>query len=89
MTDSLLAADPDVEKTWMAGALLGRPGVPDDFKATAVLLLSEWSRSMMGADLRIDGGTTRSQPDSESFLVISDALVGACRQQRAHALVLL
>jgi murein endopeptidase len=44
MTDELLAADPDVEKTWMAGALLGKLGVP------------EGSRFMTGADLRVDGG---------------------------------
>ncbi|CAN9083979.1 unnamed protein product [Alternaria alternata] len=56
MTDELLAADPDVEKTWMAGALLGKLGVPDDFKAPAVFLLAEGSRFMTGADLRVDGG---------------------------------
>ncbi|PSN62397.1 NAD(P)-binding protein [Corynespora cassiicola Philippines] len=56
MTDELLAADPDVERTWMAGALLGKLGVPDDFKAPAVFLLADGSRFMTGADLRVDGG---------------------------------
>ncbi|KAH6613006.1 oxidoreductase [Boeremia exigua] len=56
MTDELLAADPEVEKTWMAGALLGKLGVPDDFKAPAIFLLADGSRFMTGADLRVDGG---------------------------------
>lgn len=56
MTDALLMAEPEVEKTWMAGALLGRLGVPDDFKAPAIFLLAEGSRFMTGADLRVDGG---------------------------------
>ncbi|KAH6685885.1 D-arabinitol 2-dehydrogenase [Plectosphaerella plurivora] len=56
MTDELLAAEPEVEKTWMQGALLGRLGVPEDFKAPAVFLLSDGSSFMTGADLRVDGG---------------------------------
>ncbi|EEY15054.1 NADP-dependent mannitol dehydrogenase [Verticillium alfalfae VaMs.102] len=56
MTDELLAAEPEVEKTWMHGAMLNRLGVPEDFKAPAVFLLSEGSRFMTGADLRVDGG---------------------------------
>ncbi|KAF9874712.1 short chain dehydrogenase reductase family [Colletotrichum karsti] len=56
MTDQLLQAEPDVEKTWMMGALLQRLGTPEDFKAPAVFLLSEGSGFMTGADLRVDGG---------------------------------
>ncbi|KAL5323231.1 hypothetical protein ACEPPN_007764 [Leptodophora sp. 'Broadleaf-Isolate-01'] len=56
MTDELLAAEPEVEKTWMAGALLGRLGAPEDFKAPAVFLLADGSSWMTGADLRVDGG---------------------------------
>ncbi|KAI0447875.1 D-arabinitol 2-dehydrogenase [Xylaria telfairii] len=56
MTDELLAADPDLEKVWMAGALLGRLGSPEDFKAPAIFLLSAGSSFMTGADLRVDGG---------------------------------
>ncbi|KAI5462843.1 hypothetical protein BGZ63DRAFT_452353 [Mariannaea sp. PMI_226] len=56
MTDQLLAEDPEVEKTWMAGALLGRLGVPEDFKAPAVFLLSEGASFVHGADIRVDGG---------------------------------
>ncbi|KAI1357052.1 short chain dehydrogenase [Xylaria sp. FL0043] len=56
MTDELLAAAPEIEKIWMGGALLGRLGAPEDFKAPAVFLLSAGSSFMTGADLRVDGG---------------------------------
>ncbi|KAA8649624.1 hypothetical protein EYZ11_002666 [Aspergillus tanneri] len=56
MTKELIAAEPEVEKTWMAGALLERLATPDEFKAPAVFLLSEGSSFMTGADLRVDGG---------------------------------
>ncbi|RYC55527.1 hypothetical protein CHU98_g10686 [Xylaria longipes] len=56
MTDELLAAAPDLKKLWMAGALLGRLGAPEDFKAPAIFLLSAGSSFMTGADLRVDGG---------------------------------
>lgn len=56
MTNALIDANPEVEKTFMAGALLGRLGTPEDFKAPAVFLLSEGSSFMTGADLRVDGG---------------------------------
>ncbi|KAF4993136.1 hypothetical protein FDECE_13500 [Fusarium decemcellulare] len=56
MTDQLLTENPEVEKTWMAGALLGRLGAPEDFKAPAVFLLSEGASFVHGTDLRVDGG---------------------------------
>ena len=56
MTDQLLEMNPDVEKTWMAGALLGRLAIPEDMKAPAVFLLADGSRFMTGTDLRVDGG---------------------------------
>ncbi|KAI0909177.1 short chain dehydrogenase [Ustulina deusta] len=56
MTDELLATAPELEKIWMAGALLGRLGAPEDFKAPAIFLLSAGSSFMTGADLRVDGG---------------------------------
>ncbi|CAI4214005.1 unnamed protein product [Parascedosporium putredinis] len=56
MTDDLLAAEPALETFWMAGAMLGRLGVPADFKAPVIFLLSDGSRFMTGADLRVDGG---------------------------------
>ncbi|KAI9931195.1 hypothetical protein ASPWEDRAFT_56119 [Aspergillus wentii DTO 134E9] len=56
MTDALLKEKPEVEETWMRGALLGRLGAPEDFKAPTVFMLSEGSSWMTGADLRVDGG---------------------------------
>lgn len=56
MTDALLKQEPEIEKTWMAGALLGRLGAPEDFKAPAIFLLAPGSAWMTGADLRVDGG---------------------------------
>lgn len=56
MTDQLLEQKPDIEEQWMAGALLGKLGVPEDFKVPTVFLLAEGSSFMTGADLRVDGG---------------------------------
>ncbi|GAA5995733.1 uncharacterized protein JCM10292_004711 [Rhodotorula paludigena] len=56
MTDQLLAEKPEVEETWMRGALLNRLGAPEDFVGPAVFLLSDASAFMTGADLRVDGG---------------------------------
>jgi NAD(P)-dependent dehydrogenase (short-subunit alcohol dehydrogenase family) len=56
MTDQLLAEKPEIEKLWMAGALLGRLGSVEDFKAPAVYLLADGASFMTGADLRVDGG---------------------------------
>lgn len=56
MTDALLVTKPEVEETWMRGALLNRLGVPDDFKAPTVYMLADGSGFMTGADLRVDGG---------------------------------
>jgi NAD(P)-dependent dehydrogenase (short-subunit alcohol dehydrogenase family) len=56
MTDQLLAEKPEIEMLWMAGALLGRLGAPEDFKAPAIYMLSDGSSFTTGADLRVDGG---------------------------------
>ncbi|KAL4978712.1 hypothetical protein BDW66DRAFT_164439 [Aspergillus desertorum] len=56
MTDALLIAKPEVEETWLRGALLGGLGVPDDFKAPSVYMWADGSGFMTGADLRVDGG---------------------------------
>ncbi|KAK5047042.1 hypothetical protein LTR84_006984 [Exophiala bonariae] len=56
MTDQLLAEKPEIEKTWMAGASLGRLGSVEDFKAPAVYVLGDGASFMTGADLRVDGG---------------------------------
>ena len=56
MTDQLLAEKPEIKDVWMAGALLGRLGSVEDFKAPAVYLLADGASFMTGADLRVDGG---------------------------------
>ncbi|GAB1212277.1 hypothetical protein ATERTT37_001409 [Aspergillus terreus] len=56
MTDALLKEKPEVEQIWMRGALLGRLGVPEDFKAPTVYMLADGSGFMTGTDLRVDGG---------------------------------
>lgn len=56
MTDQLLEQKPELDKLWMAGALLGRLGAPEDFKAPTIFLLADGSSFMTGADLRVDGG---------------------------------
>jgi NAD(P)-dependent dehydrogenase (short-subunit alcohol dehydrogenase family) len=56
MSNTLLRRKPDVEETWLRGALLGRLGTPEDFKAPVVYLLADGSGFMTGADLRVDGG---------------------------------
>ncbi|KAJ5094319.1 hypothetical protein N7456_010180 [Penicillium angulare] len=56
MTDALLQEKPEVEETWMRGALLGRLGAPEDFKGPTIYMLTEASAWMTGADLRVDGG---------------------------------
>ncbi|KAJ5724749.1 hypothetical protein N7493_006477 [Penicillium malachiteum] len=56
MTDALLKEKPEVEETWMRGALLGRLGAPEDFKGPTIYMLTDASAWMTGADLRVDGG---------------------------------
>ncbi|KAK3112724.1 hypothetical protein LTR53_010695 [Teratosphaeriaceae sp. CCFEE 6253] len=56
MLDELLTARPDLESTYLQGALLGRLGAPEDLKAPTIFLLAPGSSYMTGADLRIDGG---------------------------------
>lgn len=56
MTNALLETEPEVQKKFMAGALLGRLGEPEDFKAPTVFLLSGGSSFVTGIDLRVDGG---------------------------------
>ncbi|KAK2760410.1 hypothetical protein FQN54_002480 [Arachnomyces sp. PD_36] len=56
MTDCLLEEKPEVEETWMRGALLNRLGTPEDFKAPTIYMLADGSSFMTGADLRVDGG---------------------------------
>ena len=56
MTDQLLEEKPEVEEQWMRGALLGRLGAPEDFKAPTVFLLGDGASWVTGSDIRVDGG---------------------------------
>lgn len=56
MTDMLLQQKPEIEALWQQGALLGRLGAPEDFRAPTIFLLADGSSFMTGADLRVDGG---------------------------------
>jgi NAD(P)-dependent dehydrogenase (short-subunit alcohol dehydrogenase family) len=56
MTDALLEEKPEYLEKWMAGAMLGRLGVPDDFGAPVVYLLADGSAFQTGSDVRVDGG---------------------------------
>lgn len=60
MTDALLQKKPEVADKWMEGALLGRFGAPEDFRAPAIFLLADGASFMTGSDLRVDGGHTAS-----------------------------
>jgi NAD(P)-dependent dehydrogenase (short-subunit alcohol dehydrogenase family) len=55
MTDRLFAEDPKVEKTWIASALLGKLGYPEDFQAPVIYLLADGSSFQTRSDLRVDG----------------------------------
>lgn len=50
ITNVLSEAEPGVENVCVAGALLGRSGLLDDFKAPVIFLLAERSRFMTGSD---------------------------------------
>ncbi|KAI0473675.1 hypothetical protein GGR56DRAFT_696123 [Xylariaceae sp. FL0804] len=56
MVERLFALHPDREREWPRQNMLGRLSRPDDYRGAAVFLLSDASRFMTGADLRIDGG---------------------------------
>ncbi|RYO86627.1 hypothetical protein DL766_003520 [Monosporascus sp. MC13-8B] len=47
---------PEREAEWPRQNMLGRLSAPEDYRGAAVFLLSDASRFMTGADLRVDGG---------------------------------
>ena len=51
-----MAADPNLEGTWLRGIPAGRMGVADDIRGLAVLLASDASRWVTGALIPMDGG---------------------------------
>ncbi|KAK6065158.1 short chain dehydrogenase [Seiridium cupressi] len=56
MVAKLFERYPEREKEWPTHNMLNKLSKPEDYRGAAVFLLSEASRFMTGADLRIDGG---------------------------------
>ncbi|RYP03949.1 hypothetical protein DL764_004783 [Monosporascus ibericus] len=56
MVRALFEKFPEREAEWPRQNMLGKLSAPEDYRGAAVFLLSDASRFMTGADLRIDGG---------------------------------
>ncbi|KAI1115734.1 NAD(P)-binding protein [Nemania sp. NC0429] len=56
MVQKLFVEFPEREEAWPRDNMLGKLSRPEDYRGAAVFLLSDASRFMTGADLRIDGG---------------------------------
>ncbi|KAI2638376.1 hypothetical protein GGS21DRAFT_436097 [Xylaria nigripes] len=56
MVEKLLVQYPERRTEWPAQNMLNTLSKPEDYRGAAVFLLSDASRFMTGADLRIDGG---------------------------------
>jgi NAD(P)-dependent dehydrogenase (short-subunit alcohol dehydrogenase family) len=58
LTGALLDQEPEYERTWLEGSLLGRLSTPNEFRGPVIFLLSDASSFMTGSDLVVDGGHT-------------------------------
>ncbi|KAI5290692.1 hypothetical protein KEM54_000734 [Ascosphaera aggregata] len=58
MTRKIIAARPDLNEAWTSKIPQGVMGEPEDLSGAAVYLLSNASRYVTGAELRVDGGYT-------------------------------
>ena len=56
MVEELFQKFPERKEEWPKQNMLGKLSRPEDFRGAAVFLISDASRYMTGADLRIDGG---------------------------------
>lgn len=56
MVKALFEKFPEREVEWPKQNMLNKLSKPEDYRGAAVFLLSDASRFMTGADLRIDGG---------------------------------
>lgn len=56
MVQKLFTEFPERETEWPKQNMLNALSKPEDYRGAAVFLLSDASRFMTGADLRIDGG---------------------------------
>ncbi len=57
-TEKILDDKPDLKKQWTSLIPQGRMGNPLDLMGPVTFLLSDASRYVTGADLRVDGGYT-------------------------------
>jgi len=57
-TQKILDDNPQLKKQWVSLIPQGRMGDPKDLMGPVTFLLSDSSRYMTGADLRVDGGYT-------------------------------
>ncbi|WP_135301871.1 SDR family NAD(P)-dependent oxidoreductase [Haloarcula amylovorans] len=58
LVDEVLAANPDMEETWLENTPLGRLGQPEELRDLVVYLASDASSYMTGTTVNIDGGYT-------------------------------
>ncbi|KIW70724.1 hypothetical protein PV04_02966 [Phialophora macrospora] len=58
LTRKILDDNPELNKKWTSLIPVGKMGSPEDLQGAVVYLLSDASRYVTGADLRVDGGYT-------------------------------
>ena len=57
-TSKILDENPDLREKWTSLIPVGSMGVPEDLMGPITFLLSDASRYVTGANLRVDGGYT-------------------------------
>ena len=57
-TKKIMDDNPDLQRQWTSLIPQGKMGQPEDLMGAVVLLLSDASKYITGADIRIDGGYT-------------------------------
>ena len=57
-TRKILDDNPDLRDKWTSLIPVGKMGTPEDLMGAVIFLLSDASRYITGAELRVDGGYT-------------------------------
>ncbi len=57
-TQKILDDNPELQRQWTSLIPQGKMGQPEDLMGAVVMMLSEASDYITGADLRVDGGYT-------------------------------